>query len=136
MGTPSALFFFLSFSLSLSLLFLFSIEVQLIHITIFVPHVQNHNFNRLYSAKTYCKIMATIPWQYDISSLLNYFIHSSFSLSILYPKFTPPPSFSPLGTTSLFSDSVSLLLFCTNTHLFPFFSFHLYFFNEQEQQIS
>ena len=126
MGTPSALFFFLSFSLSLSLLFLFSIEVQLIHITIFVPHVQNHNFNRLYSAKTYCKIMATIPWQYDISSLLNYFIHSSFSLSILYPKFTPPPSpFENHRFVFIISASVSVLYISSFASFFFFFRFHV-----------
>ena len=48
--------------------------------------------------------------QYNISLLLIYFIHSSLYLLILYPYLAP--SLSPLVTTSLFSISVSLFLFC------------------------
>ena len=43
--------------------------------------------------------------------LVAYFIHSSWFLSIPYICLTPPSSLSPLVITSLFSISVSLLLF-------------------------
>ena len=41
-----------------------------------------------------------------------YFIHKSLYLLVPFPSTAPPPSFSPLGTTSLFSMIVCLLLFC------------------------
>ena len=44
-----------------------------------------------------------------ISFLVFNFIHSSLYLLILYPYLTPSLSFSPLVTTSLFSESVFLL---------------------------
>ena len=44
--------------------------------------------------------------------LVACFIPNSLYLLLLYPCLAPPPSLSTLVTTSLFSISVSLLLFC------------------------
>ena len=43
------------------------------------------------------------------------------------PKLPVHPASSPLATTSLFSMSVSLLLFCREVHVCPIFSFSFHF---------
>ena len=57
--------------------------------------------------------------------LLVYFTHTSLYLLVPYSYFAPPSSLSPLVTTSLFSISVSLFLFCYIHSLALFFRFHI-----------
>ena len=57
--------------------------------------------------------------------LLFYFTHTSLYLLVPYSYFAPPSSLSPLVTTSLFSLSVSLFLFCYIHSLALFFRFHI-----------
>ena len=57
--------------------------------------------------------------------LLVYFTHTSLYLLVPYSYFAPPSSLSPLVTTSLFSISVSLFVFCYIHSLALFFRFHI-----------
>ena len=62
-------------------------------------------FYWLYSIYSYYKMLTVFPVLYGIYLYLIYFIHSNLYLPIFYPYFAPPPSLSPLVTTSLFSVS-------------------------------
>ena len=64
------------------------------------------NNNSTYSHK----ILTVFPVPHNISLELDYFTHSGFYLSIPFP-YLPSPA-SPAVTTSLFSISMHLLLFC------------------------
>ena len=48
-------------------------------------------------------------------------------MSIPITQFVPPHPVAPLVTTSLFSTSVTQLLFCKHVHLYPFLKFHRVF---------
>lgn len=65
---------------------------------------------------TLCKVileyLSVFPVLYIISLYLISFTPSSLYLLILSSDFAPPITLSPLITTSLFSVSVSLFLFC------------------------
>ena len=88
----------------------------LIYKIILVSGVQHSDlvFYRLYSIKSYYKIMAVIiyPVLNNISLLLAYFIQSSLYLLIPYPNMRFPASLSLVVTTDLFPISMSLFLFC------------------------
>ena len=95
----------------------FFIEVQLIYNIFLISAVQQsdsviHSFLIFFSIMVYHRILNTVL--YAISRTLL-FIHSIYnSLHLLTPNSysIPPPTHTPLATTSLFSMSVILFLFC------------------------
>ena len=72
-------------------------------------------FYRLYSIKTYYKIMAEILCD-NMSLLFICFIQSSLHLLIPHPYFAPLPSLSLRIST--YSSFISVSLFCIYTHLY------------------
>lgn len=77
-----------------------------------VYNVVIHSFQRLYSICNYCRVLVVFRLLCKVAWKVIYFTQSSFYLLLPSPTSSFPPSLPPLVTTSLFSVSWSLLLFC------------------------
>ena len=89
-----------------------------------VYNTVSHNFQSLDSIYSY-KILAVVAVMCNVCLQLIYFIHSSLYLLISNSYLAPRPSHAPLVSTSLFSISMSLFLFCYIHWFVVFFRFYI-----------
>ena len=105
--------------------YFFLTEVQLIYNAVptsavqqsdSVIHIQTFFFLIFFSIRVYHRIIQ-FPVLYSRTLLFIHPIYNSLPLLIPDSQSFPPTPSSPLATTSLFSMSVSLFLFCRQVHL-------------------